>query len=271
MTFVRIEPGEFLMGGRPDEKDVPPDARPQRRVKITRAYYLGKHEVTVGQFRKFVEQTKFITNDEKKRLSRNWRKTGYPQTDLYPVVCVTWYDAKEFCTWLQKHAKAKELGVINVRLPSEAEWEYACRAGTTTRYSSGDRNSDLQGYANVADLSKKRRGFWAAGGTEPWDDGFAYAAPVGHYKPNKWGLHDMHGNVEEWCEDYYGPYTHLPTTDPLRTSKTEEGLDHRICRGGNWQSPAAGALSYGRLHCSVDSNSPYSGTGIGFRVCIRLE
>src|SRR5262245_50160624 len=110
MTLVRIEPGEFLMGVPVDKKMPFSDQTPERRVRISRAYYLGKCEVTVGQFRKFVEQTKHVTNDEKERRSTSWRKPGFPQTDLHPVVFVSWYDAKEFCAWLQKHSKVKELG-----------------------------------------------------------------------------------------------------------------------------------------------------------------
>jgi sulfatase modifying factor 1 len=200
MKFVRVEAGEFLMGS-PEGFPSTPDERPQRRVKITRPFFLGKFEVTRGQFRVFAGQTKLVTiNEQSKTPLWTWRNPGFAQTEEHPVVNVTWAEAKAFCDWFVQQANAKSAGVKTARLPTEAEWEYACRAGTTTRYSCGDRKEDLHGYANLADYSLHRRDRLARASV-PWDDGYAYTAPVGKFKPNQLGLHDMHGNVAEWCED----------------------------------------------------------------------
>jgi formylglycine-generating enzyme required for sulfatase activity len=262
MTFVRIEPGEFLMGSPENDRQSPPDERPQRRVKITRAFFLGRYEVTRGQFRVFADETNYKTAWEVERLYRNWRKPDFPQTDEHPVVMMAWSDAKAFCDWLEKHPKAKATGVTEVRLPTEAEWEYSCRAGTTTRYFSGDREDDLKGFANVADKSWKRNHRFAYAQLN-WDDGFAFTAPVGKFKPNRFGLYDMHGNAAEWCEDYHGPYADLGTTDPVRLV-APRGHEYRVCRGGSFDSSVGVCASGHRTDQAV-------GHDIGFRVLVPRD
>ena len=164
-----------------------------------------------GQFRRFVEKSGYQTEaekdgkgsyvwDETKKAweldpSKNWRNPGFPQTDDHPVVCVSHNDAMAFCQWLsQKEGRT-------YRLPTEAEWEFACRADTTTLYSNGDDPEGLVSIANVADATFKRKfpDFACIKG----DDGYPYTASVGSFAPNRWGLYDMIGNVWEWCADWY--------------------------------------------------------------------
>ena len=177
MKLVKVPPGEFLMGSKESAADlknalalklepVVDDEQPQRRVRITRPFYLGVHEVTVGEFRAFVQATSHRTDAEKDGMGGvGWTGAGFgrkpeftwdtwwkEQTERHPVVNVSWNDATDFCAWLsQKEGK-------NYRLPTEAEWEYACRAGTTTRFSWGDGLTDLEKFANFADPRRKPAG-----------------------------------------------------------------------------------------------------------------
>jgi formylglycine-generating enzyme required for sulfatase activity len=237
MTLVLIKPGEFVMGSPETDKDARDDEKPQHRVRITRPFYLGVTEVTRGQFRVFVDETGYKTqaerdgkgtgwNEANARLEQNshysWRNTGFQQTEKHPVVNVSWNDAVAFTEWMsQKDGQT-------YRLPTEAEWEIACRAGTTTRYSCGDDPEGLAEVGNVADaLAKKKFPDWP---TVSAADGFLYTAPVGRYRPNAWGLYDMHGNVLEWCSDWYAAdyYQNSPTEDPVGP---RQGAS-RVIRGG---------------------------------------
>lgn len=237
MKLIQIPAGEFLMGS-PESEEGHTDAEPQHKVRITKSFYLGQHEVTVGQFRKFVEATGYKTALEREGKPGfgydpdlgaieilpkfNWKNTGFG-TDEHPVVNINWEDAMAFCKWLSE--KEKE----TYQLPTEAQWEYACRAGTKTRYSTGEAEESLQGYANLSDasfLAKYANATWSL----EWDDGHPFTAPVGSLKPNAWGLHDMHGNAWEWCADWYArDYAKESPVDDPPGPKTGEV---RIVRGG---------------------------------------
>jgi formylglycine-generating enzyme required for sulfatase activity len=184
---------------------------------------------------------------------------GFAQTDEHPVVCVSWNDSKAFCAWLAKRSGRA------VRLPTEAEWERACRGGTRTRFSFGDDEEDLSSYANVADASfRKATGRnWGIKG----DDGHGFTAPVGRFRANAYGLSDMHGNAWEWCEDQYRPYKDIPAIkDPLSLKKAGED-ERRVLRGGSW-----GNFPWDCRAASRDRRAP-SGRydGVGFRVAFRLD
>jgi len=205
MIFVRIGPGKFMMGTPLDESGRYPNEK-LHEVRITRAYLLGAHEVTRGQFRIFVKDTRYKSEAEKagfallwlgtweRRSGGSWRYPGFEQTDDHPVVNVSLNDSLAFAQWLSRKESR------HYRLPTEAEWEYACRAGTQTAYPWGNNPDDGGGFANAADQTFKRR--FPTVTTFPWDDGFVYTAPVGSFKPNSWGLYDMIGNALEWCSDY---------------------------------------------------------------------
>ncbi len=257
MKLRLIPPGEFTQGTAPraaDQLAANPDwyfARwvgerrqteaPPRAVTISQAMYVGAHEVTVGQFAEFLKDTKYKTEAEtesrggyawlegrwQRSSTASWHNAGFVQTDDHPVCNVAWQDAVAFCKWLSQREG------VTYRLPTEAEWEYACRAGTTTLFSTGDDPTSLDGSANVADaavLEHHKHITWAMS----WNDGFAFTAPVGSFKSNNFGLFDMHGNVHEWCVDQYDAhaYAQSPATDPIGPNT---GSQH-IYRGGGWDN-----------------------------------
>ena len=273
MMFVLIKAGEFLMGSPDSDKDADDDEKPQHRVRITRPFYLGVHEVTRGQFRRFVDDSGYQTEAEKDGIGGwgwneaankfeqapryTWREAGFEQTDLHPVVNVSWNDAVAFAEWLgKKEGKT-------YRLPTEAEWEYACRAGTTTRYFPGDDAEGLAEVGNVADgTAREKYPNW--NDTIAAHDGFVYTAPVGRYRPNAWGLHDMHGNVLEWCRDRYGKdfYKSSRVDDPAGPLALE--ARSRVFRGGCWLSIPRGCRSADR-----DWSSPgLRNNNLGFRLAL---
>jgi formylglycine-generating enzyme required for sulfatase activity len=237
MKFVRIAPGRFVMGTPEREPDRMQNEK-RHEVRITRAYLLGVHEVTRGQFRAFVNDTGYRTDAEKagfaiiftgteqqRRRGGSWRDVGYEQTDDHPVVSMSWNDAVAFAAWLSRKEGR------HYRLPTEAEWEFACRAGTDTAYPWGDNPDDGAGFANAGDQSAKRQ--FPNMTAFNWDDGFVYTAPVGSFKPNAWGLYDMIGNALEWCSDYYGEYPDGVAVDPKGPAKGDN-IGARILRGGSW-------------------------------------
>jgi formylglycine-generating enzyme len=254
IEMVLIPSGEFMMGSSDAERtkfikefelkdDVFDDEKPQHRVRITKPIWVSAHEVTVGQFREFVDDTQYKTDAEKNGGSRywdpedgefkgpdpskTWRDPGFPgfkQTDDHPVTCVSWNDAQAFCKWLSTREGQ------NYRLLTEAEWEYACRAGTNTAFCSGDDGDSIGQYGNIADKSfEAKYPKWRAINA---DDGFVFTSPVGRYRSNAFGLYDMHGNVYEWCSDYYdaGAYATSRSDDPVGPKTSE----YRVLRGGSW-------------------------------------
>jgi len=257
MELVSVPPGEFMMGSTQAEKDwatgIEGGAQPgtvresyegeaPRKVKVTKPFWMGRTEVTVGQFRRFVEETGYVTDAEKPgghtqcfnpkwtsyrfRSSvihpwdpmpgKSWRDPNFqfPLQDDFPVVCVSWTDAKAFATWLNQQAAAKQNLPVDYeyRLPTEAEWEYACRAGSKTAYSFDDEEGLLPEYGWFRRNSYSR------------------THTVGLLEPNAWGLFDMHGNVWEFCSDWYAEYPKGPVSDPIGPSKGA----HRVYRGGGW-------------------------------------
>ena len=264
LTLVLIKPGSFTMGSPEDEKDRF-DNETAQEVELTKAFYMSTHEITVAQWTAFVEGSKpkyrtmaergdgahvFIGSGDKGRFERkkdaNWRNCGFAQDPKHPVTCVTWYDATKACAWLT--AKAG----MTVRLPTEAEWEYACRAGQTKRWGFGDNEGHMRQFANVADRRsdvKERHG--------GLDDGVKWTAPVGKYKPNAWGLYDMHGNVAEWCID--GGLTLMGKgvlKDPRGRARNP------AIRGGAWGSHPRACRSAFRWQATKAVRI----SGVGFRV-----
>ena len=271
MKLKLIKPGKFLMGSPKEEEGREENEGPQHEVEITKAFYMGACPVTRGQFAAFVKDDGYQTEAEKdgkggfglnlatakweQKLEYTWRHPGFTQGDDHPVVEVSWNDATAFCAWLSgKEGKTYELA-------TEAEWEYACRAGTTTRFWCGDADDSLQGNANIADASLREKcaaAFWAAA----WGDGYAFTSPVGKFKPNPWGLYDMGGNVWQWCADGYGPYQKGYIEDP----NNKDSVDSRVLRGGSWRGDPRNSRSANRY----GDDPAYRSGGGGFRVVVRL-
>jgi formylglycine-generating enzyme required for sulfatase activity len=277
MEMIPIQPGTFRMGSEPDgpEKDVRSRGEVPHDVTLKHPFHLAACPVTVGQFRQFVEDKTYHGGKEYQTEAEwdgqggygfdqatgklegrkpmySWKNTGWKQDDDGPVVNVSWNDAQAYCQWLSKKEDRE------YRLPSEAMWEYCCRAGTRTAYFTGDEIASLKGYANLADASLKKKSP-DAGWAVAWDDNYPFTSPVGKFKPNPWGLYDMHGNVWQWCSDRYGEYDLTDTTDPEGATTG----DRRVLRGGSW------CLNPQRNGRAADRNSLWPslrGSYVGFRV-----
>jgi len=267
MKLVLIPAGEFIMGNHDTTEQLAvaypqydrerltslKDESPAHKVQITRAFCLGQHEVTIGQFKKYLELSGAVPESisdqtgaygynpeyDPKKSKRgdafegrdpkySWQNTGFKQGDDHPVLNVTWNDAIQMCQWLSQREGKK------YRLPTEAEWEYACRAGTQTRYHVGQDPELLIEVANTFDQDSAKN--WPQ-----WKqfalahrDGYAFTAPVGSFAPNAFGLYDMHGNAWEWCSDWHGDtyYAESPIQDP---QGPKDG-DVRVRRGGSWHT-----------------------------------
>ena len=237
IEMVFIPAGEFEMGSPSSEKDRDSDEGPAHLVRITKPLYLGEYEVTNGQYQAFIRTAGYDgsgdSDSDYLRHHKDWGK--YASTaDDYPIVCVGWKNAKAFCDW------------SGLRLPTEAEWEYACRAGTTTAYSFGNDSGDLGRYAWYGENSGKK------------------THPVGGKLPNPWGLYDMHGNVWEWCADWYGKdyYGQSSTSDPAGPTSGAS----RVLRGGSWGYLPGDCRSASRLSYAPS----YTRDDLGFRVCVSL-
>lgn len=230
--MVVIPPGEFLMGSPPDEKGRDNDEGPQHRVRIGEAFAVGKYEVTVGEYRRFVRESGHRSGNScwtydggewKDRSGRDWESPGFRQSDQEPVVCVNWEDAQAYVRWLS--GKTGE----EYRLLSEAEWEYAARAGTTARFPWGEDSgqSRICGYANGAGTETSFE--WR---NKACRDGYERTSPGGVFPANGFGLHDMHGNVWEWVSDCWNEsYAGAPRDGSAWLSGE---CSRRVLRGGSW-------------------------------------
>ena len=242
-VFHQVPAGEFLMGSPKDYADAmtakvthdwyrnsPPSETPQRRVKIPRPLWIAIHEVTLGEFRQFVTASGYVTDAERdgkgaagKRDGKwveaapgfSWKNLGYERADNEPVNNVSWNDAVAFGAWLSKKEG------VTYRLPTEAEWEYACRAGTTTPFFWGD------------DEAKRLDYVWSSGnaGGKPH--------PVGQLKPNAWGLHDMNGNVYEytadgWSTNVIAAVGAKDATTLLTDPRVPANVEWVVLRSGSW-------------------------------------
>jgi formylglycine-generating enzyme required for sulfatase activity len=261
MNFAWIPPDTLLMGS-PSTEAERSDVETQHQVALTKGYYLGIHQVTRGQFANFVKDTGYRTEAEryggahswtgkewKLDPNKNWRTPGFAQTDDHPVVCISWNDAVAWCDWLTKQDGRARI----YRLPTEAEWEYACRAGTTTPFSFGETiSTDQANYDGNYVYGEGKKGVFRQATT-----------PVGSFPANAWGLYDMHGNVWEWCQDRYGPYPQGDVKDRKAAAKG----DIHILRGGSWYSIPYGCRSAHRHWISP----AIRGVGYGCRVVFCLD
>jgi len=232
LTASFIPPGQFLMGSALMDAD--DGEKPVHKVTLTKGFFLGIHLVTQAQW-------KAVMGTDPSHFKGPNR----------PVEQVSWEDCQEFCKNLMAHLKSR----VTVRLPMEAEWEYACRAGTTTEYHFGDViNSDLANYRGTCSWNGSPKGEYRKQTTE-----------VGTLPSNAWGLFDVHGNVWEWCEDWSGPYSAEDQTDPRQLIIQSD--EYRVLRGGSWY----GDPDYCRAACRGWNSPAYRRSSYGFRVCFRLD
>jgi formylglycine-generating enzyme required for sulfatase activity len=237
--MVVVPAGAFVMGSPEDEAARDGNEGPQRPVQIGRPFALGKFEVTVGEFGAFVRETSYDTGSTcdvwqdgtwAERAGYSWRNPGFPQSDAHPAACLSWDDAKAYLAWLSRKTGK------TYRLPTEAEWEYAARAGATTTFHFGNDRNDYCRHGNGADQTAQQQvpgaGSWSVLACR---DGHAYTAPVGSFAANAFGLHDALGNVFEWVEDCWNDsYAGAPTDGSAWTSGD---CTIRVQRGGAWGYP----------------------------------
>jgi formylglycine-generating enzyme required for sulfatase activity len=225
--MVVIPAGNFMMGSLESEPD---SESPQHKVMITQPFAVSRHAVTRGQFASFVSSIgyqphggTFILEGDNWEHDPNgsWRSPGFAQDDSHPVVCVSWFDAKAYATWLSQQSGQ------TYRLPSESEWEYAARAGTTTPFWWGTSITPTQANYNGKYI-------YAGGGSKgEWRKA---TVPVGSFQTNPWGLFNVHGNVWEWCEDvWHDTYNGAPT-DSSAWLQGGGDAGRRIARGGSWNN-----------------------------------
>jgi formylglycine-generating enzyme required for sulfatase activity len=231
--MVIVPAGSFLLGSPADEPNRRDDEGPQRRITMSAPLAVSRYEIRRGEYEAFVRATGHplgvgcLTDRVRRGIwamdsVSTLRDPGFSQTDDHPAVCVSWEDAQAYVAWLNDQAPD-----AHYRLPSEAEWEYAARAGSTTAFPWGDDANQGCAYMNGVDRT-------ALASYPDWNalacsDGALNSAPVGSYRANNFGLHDMIGNVSEWVEDCTTENYDAPPATPC---------DRRIVRGGAWGSTA---------------------------------
>ncbi len=315
LELVYIPPGEFMMGSTATEKNwatgIEGGAQPgtnretfegePRRMRVSKGFWMGRTEVTRGQFQRFIEDSGYVTDAEKPGgvtqvfdhewdryyygtkianpwksvADKSWRDPGFgiPMKDNYPVVCVSYQDMKAFCRWLtEREREAGQLSKeLEIRLPTEAEWAYACRGGSPKSHYFwwGDDLMEGKGRFNISavDFLPGRDTVWPLANA-PWSDGFSFLSPVDHYGKkgrNGFGLTDMCGGVWEFTLDHFDPeggHEEVYYQDRERLS-----VSRPVCRGGNYFDVPGNARCAVRLGISGVS---YSDSRDGFRICLGV-
>jgi len=276
--MVVIPAGEFTMGSPASEAGRGVDEGPQRQVSIAQPFALGRSEVTVAEFRRFADESGYRTEAERDARAQgcsgfiyadplaagpasqpvtSWRSPGLAQADSHPVLCVSWNDARAYAQWLSKKTGER------YRLPTEAEWEYAARAGSVAARYWGDDPVQACRFANVADQSRFQT--WGFGQKHECTDGHYFTAPAGGYSPNRFGLYDMLGNAWEWTEDCWNAgYAGAPADG---SAWLAGDCAQRVCRGGSWSTVPRFARSASRNKNTADHRDNLT----GFRLARTLE
>jgi len=272
--MVVVQQGRFTMGapaGEEARENLPNQFRgrsiPQHLIKIRHKLAIAKVAVTRDEYAQFVAETTRPDPDSCVTLNAsgdfiatngNWHSPGFPQTGRDPVVCVSWDDAQAYVAWLS--AKAGRV----YRLPTEAEWEYAARAGTTTARYDSDNPAELCRYTNVGDLDYSEQHPGDSRVNRACRDGYAFTSPVGSFPPNQFGLYDMLGNVMDWTEDCWNAnYSGAPIDG---TAWQSGDCGRRVVRGGSWDADLSVVRSANRRGIPTS----YRNTTLGFRVARTL-
>ncbi|MFD0892404.1 SUMF1/EgtB/PvdO family nonheme iron enzyme [Luteolibacter ambystomatis] len=259
LEVVRVEAGTFTQGS-PDTEEGRAADESQRQVTISQPFWIGRSSVTVGQWKRFISETGYRTEAETgtsggfgwngKELVQQkqftWKSPGFGQSPDDPVCLITFPDASEFCSWLSKK------GALRITLPTEAQWEYACRAGSTAAWHDG--TSTLAAAGVKTDLT------WHKGNSNNSTHATASTAS------NLWGIR-IGGNVSEWCLDWYAPYTAGPVTDPLQTNQNLSDKPRRVLRGGSWIRDLKNTRSAARYRADPRSRN----ADIGFRIAAPYQ
>jgi formylglycine-generating enzyme required for sulfatase activity len=259
-----LPPGRFMQGSGATDPDAQPFEQPQHAVAIRYPFGVGVFEVTVGEFREFVDATQrkiagctVYDGSWHERPDLSWSDVGYPQSSTHPVACVSWRDARDYTTWLS-HKTSQ-----HYRLASASEWEYAARAGSEASRPWGSDTEAACKSANVADLSAAQR--YPGWKVHPCNDGYVYSAPVGSFAPNAFGLYDMLGNVFEWVQDcWHADYQGAPTDGSAWVAG--DCSEHDM-RGGSWFTAAA-SVSVAARNRFEDT---YRSNSVGFRIVREIE
>jgi len=254
--YVWIPPGNFQMGCSPDDRDCRDHEKPRHRVTISRGFWMGQTEVTVGGYRKFAQATqRKVPEALVLAAPPRFRSPDFPQSDNHPVAYVTWDEAAQYCQW------------AGGRLPTEAEWEYAARAGSpAARYGNLDEiawyadnsgrskldSAELWGWESASRINYRKR----------LRDNGKQTHPVGKKTPNDFGLYDMLGNVLEWCADWYGEKYYQVSEE--RDPEGPPSGEFRVMRGADWYGPPWGVRVSTRDWMLPDHRF----SRIGFR-CVR--
>lgn len=301
MKMIRLPAGEFLMGSKETKEDLKEmgmslyegfdnsDEQPQHRVQISKPFYMGAHEVTLGQFLQYYNADKLShktdaekdgkggwgydgSKTEQKPEYLPWNTGWNKPVDQYmnhPVVNVSWNDAVSFCEWLTlKERRSGKIGLDQeYTLPSEAQWEYACRGGSklSRPFSFGNDGQQLLRYGNVKDEEYAKKFTNPYGDPITGNDGYVFTSPVGSFESNGFGLFDMHGNVWEWCQDVYDAKAYQGRSGVSRDPLSSLEGSNRVNRGGGWGRTPVDCRSANR-----DRNSPVNRRNdLGFRVSLQ--
>jgi formylglycine-generating enzyme required for sulfatase activity len=266
--MVVVPAGRFAMGSLPSEANHEPDESPQHQVAIARPFAISSHEVTRGQYAAFARATGpaggpdcsvWVGTKWEKQSGRDWTDPNFAQADDHPVVCVDWADAQAYVAWLS------QVTARRYRLPTEAEWEYAARGGTTTPYFFGADPDELCRSDNGRDQTSVEVHTGMAWPGVNCRDGFAETAPVGSFKSNPFGLFDVHGNVWEWIEDcYVDSYADAPIDG---SAVVKANCEFRVYRGGGWSVEYRGRRAANRGKYAPDQRYGQ----LGIRVARDLE
>lgn len=271
--LVKIPAGSVLIGSSENEIGRRKGERLSTTATIENPFLMSKHEVTLGQFREFMQATHYKQIDAVWQgevlqgcnfydgkgygyiAQHSWENPGYPQREDAPVVCVSWSDADAYCNWLSEKTGR------NYRVPSAVEFEYAAKAGSDTPWFWGTEPSEACQYANVGDRTFAHR--YPVRPTFPCDDGYVYTAPVGRFEANAYGLHDMIGNAWEWTNDcYHADLTNAPTDGSSWLAEDGGECIYRTPKGGSWIS----GIEWGRSAVRSRDGADYRSFMLGFRV-----